>query len=75
MRAVPEGRHVGLGLDCLIPLDPITVRQIADSLAEWPFETIYGGWWERVIPSKAKQVMADSVGQYINAVTGSTESF
>ena len=23
MRAVPQGRHVGLGLDCLIPLDPI----------------------------------------------------
>jgi len=28
----------------LIPLDAVTVRRIADSLAEWPFETIYGGW-------------------------------
>jgi glyoxylase-like metal-dependent hydrolase (beta-lactamase superfamily II) len=45
----------------LIPLDPITVRQVADSLEGWPFETIYGGWWERVIPSRAKQVMTDSV--------------
>jgi glyoxylase-like metal-dependent hydrolase (beta-lactamase superfamily II) len=52
----------------LIPLDAWTVRRIADSLAEWPFETIYGGWWGRVIPSGAKQVMADSV-------TGSTESY
>ena len=59
----------------LIPLDPITVRQIADSLAPWPFETIYGGWWERVIPTGAKQTMAASVEQYINAVTGSAESF
>jgi ketosteroid isomerase-like protein len=23
VRAVPQGRHVGLGLDCLIPVDPI----------------------------------------------------
>lgn len=56
----------------LIPLDPITVRQVADALSEWPFEAIYGGWWERVIPSGAKQVMADSVTQYINAVTASS---
>jgi glyoxylase-like metal-dependent hydrolase (beta-lactamase superfamily II) len=58
----------------LIPLDAMAVRRIAGSLAEWPFETIYGGWWERVIPSGAKQVMAASVAQYIKAVTGSTEA-
>jgi hypothetical protein len=59
----------------LIPLDANSVRGIADALAAWPFETLYGGWWERVIPIGAKQVMADSVEQYISAVTGSTESF
>jgi hypothetical protein len=48
------------------------VQHIADALAAWPFETIYGGWWDRVIPSGAKQVMADSVTQYLGAVTGST---
>jgi len=57
----------------LIPLDAASVRRIADSLAEFPFETIYGGWWERIIPAAAKQVMAKSVTQYINAVTGTTE--
>ena len=59
----------------LIPLDAMTVRRIADALSEWPYETIYGGWWERVIPSRAKQVMADSVTQYVDAVTGSAGSF
>jgi glyoxylase-like metal-dependent hydrolase (beta-lactamase superfamily II) len=59
----------------LIPLDPGSVRQIADSLAEWPFEAIYGGWWERVIPAGAKRVMSASVQQYIAAVTGTSESF
>jgi hypothetical protein len=57
----------------LIPLDAMTVRRIADQLRDWPFETIYGGWWERVIPSGAKQVLANSVAQYITAVTGSEE--
>jgi glyoxylase-like metal-dependent hydrolase (beta-lactamase superfamily II) len=59
----------------LIPLDAMAVRQIAEQLAEFPFERIYGGWWERVVPSGAKQVMADSVAQYIQAVTGSAESY
>jgi glyoxylase-like metal-dependent hydrolase (beta-lactamase superfamily II) len=54
----------------LIPLDAASVRRIAASLTDWPFETLYGGWWERVIPSGAKQVLAASVTQYVNAVTG-----
>jgi glyoxylase-like metal-dependent hydrolase (beta-lactamase superfamily II) len=54
----------------LIPLDAATVQRIADTLAPLRFETIYGGWWERVIPVRAKQVMADSVAQYLRAVSG-----
>ncbi|HVY15614.1 MAG TPA: MBL fold metallo-hydrolase [Rhodopila sp.] len=54
----------------LIPLPAPPVQRIADTLAPWSFETIYGGWWERVIPANAKQVMARSVTQYIAAVTG-----
>ncbi len=59
----------------LIPLDANTVRQIAAALADWPFETLYGGWWERVILSGAKQMMATSVEQYIRAVTGPAENY
>ena len=54
----------------LIPLDANSVRHIAATLAPWPYETIYGGWWERVIPANAKTVMASSVAQYIAAVSG-----
>jgi hypothetical protein len=50
------------------------VQRIADRLADWPFEVIYGGWWERVIAKQAKQVLANSVKQYIAAVTGPAES-
>lgn len=59
----------------LIPLDAATVQSVADAVAPWPFETLYGGWWERVIPANAKQVMENSVEQYIDAVTGSLERF
>jgi glyoxylase-like metal-dependent hydrolase (beta-lactamase superfamily II) len=59
----------------LIPLDPGTVQQIANILDLYKFESIYGGWWERVIPANAKQVLANSVAQYIKAVTGSAEGF
>lgn len=54
----------------LIPLDPGSVRRIADRLDPWPFEAIYGGWWERVIPSNAKRALAESVAQYLNAIGG-----
>ena len=57
----------------LIPLPAHSVRQLADVLEPWPFEAVYGGWWERVIPTNAKQVMASSVAQYIAAVTGTAE--
>ena len=50
----------------LIPLDAGTVQRIADRLEPWPFETIYGGWWERVITG-AKQRDGTSVAQYVSA--------
>ena len=56
----------------LIPLDAKSVIAIRDTLAPWMFDTLYGGWWERVIPSNAKQVMTASVAQYVRAVTGDT---
>jgi glyoxylase-like metal-dependent hydrolase (beta-lactamase superfamily II) len=54
----------------LIPLDAASVQAIAATLDPWPFETLYGGLWERVIPRQAK---AASVRQYVRAVTGSPE--
>jgi hypothetical protein len=54
----------------LIPLDANTVRDIADRLAPWPFEPVYGAWWERTIPSGGKAAIDHSVRRYIAAVTG-----
>jgi hypothetical protein len=53
----------------LIPLDPVTVRTIAERLVGWQFQTIYRGWRERVIPAEAKRVLVNSVDQYVASVS------
>jgi glyoxylase-like metal-dependent hydrolase (beta-lactamase superfamily II) len=53
----------------LIPLDAGAVRRIAKVLEKWPFDPIYGAWWERVITSGGKEAIAYSVYRYIDAIT------
>lgn len=53
----------------LIPLDATTVQRIADILAPWPFDPIYGAWWDRIIPTGGKPAMDYSVRRYIAAIT------
>lgn len=67
----PDGRLTFMhSYPNMIPLDGGTVRRIADRLDPWPFEAIYGGWWDRVVAANAKAVMTHSVAQYLNAVNG-----
>ena len=42
----------------------------ADVLERWPFDPIYGAWWERIIPSGGKQALAYSVRRYLRAISG-----
>ena len=53
----------------LIPLDASSVQHIADVLAPWPFDPIYGAWWERIITGGGKATLDFSVRRYIRAVT------
>jgi len=53
----------------LIPLDASTVQHIADILEPWPFDPIYGAWWDRIIVTGGKQALAYSVRRYIDAVS------
>ncbi len=54
----------------LIPLDRSTVGQIAAMLQPWPFEPIYGAWWDRFVPTDGKAVVAYSVRRYLDAISG-----
>jgi glyoxylase-like metal-dependent hydrolase (beta-lactamase superfamily II) len=57
----------------LVPLDASSVQHIADVLEPWPFDPIYGAWWERIIPSGGKQALAHSVRRYLRAISGPPE--
>jgi glyoxylase-like metal-dependent hydrolase (beta-lactamase superfamily II) len=54
----------------LIPLDARSVRHIADVLEAWPFDPVYGGWWDRIIASDGKAALALSVQRYLTAIGG-----
>ncbi len=53
----------------LIPLDAGTVQRIADILRPWPYDPVYGAWWDRVIVTGGKQAVEFSVRRYIAAVS------
>jgi hypothetical protein len=56
-----------------IPLHASSVRNIADVLDPWPFDSIYGGWHERIITIDGKAILAYSVRRYLAAIPGHQE--
>jgi hypothetical protein len=50
------------------PLNAAAVRRIADSVAPFAFERIYGAWWGRNIAAGAKAAFAVSVARYLAAI-------
>jgi glyoxylase-like metal-dependent hydrolase (beta-lactamase superfamily II) len=54
----------------LIPLPADEVQRVADSIAPYEFERIYGAWWDRVVPSDGKQAVSRSAQRYIDVIEG-----
>jgi hypothetical protein len=54
----------------LIPLSAREVEGIAAALAPFSFDAIYGHFFDRVIPTDAKPVLAKSVARYLAAIAG-----
>jgi hypothetical protein len=48
-----------------IPLNASTVRGIARAIEPYPFERVYGAWWDRVIAADGKAAVARSVERYL----------
>jgi glyoxylase-like metal-dependent hydrolase (beta-lactamase superfamily II) len=53
-----------------IPLSAHDVEGIAAALAPLAFDTIYGHYFDRVIPTGGKKVLAASVARYLSAIKG-----
>ncbi|MEV5412005.1 MBL fold metallo-hydrolase [Thermopolyspora sp. NPDC052614] len=56
-----------------IPLPERAIRHILDRLAPYPFDRIYGGWWDSVIPSGAREAVHRSAERYIRWATGGAD--
>ena len=54
----------------LIPLSAQQVTRVARALDAFQFDTIYGHYFDRVIPTGAKPILANSVKRYIAAING-----
>ena len=54
----------------LIPLSANAVTAIGAALEPFAFDTVYGHFFDRVIPSDAKRILALSVQRYVDAIGG-----
>jgi hypothetical protein len=52
----------------LIPLGPAAIEQIVKSIELFPFEKIYGAWWQANVLSDAKAAVARSAERYLQAL-------
>lgn len=68
---VPDTRHMSFmySYPNLIPLPARKVRDIGDRLEPYPFERVYGAWWDRVCRRDGKARFRASVERYIAAIS------
>lgn len=54
----------------LIPLPATAVHHIVAAVDPYPFDRIYGAWWETIVASDAKAAVNKSAVRYVSAITG-----
>jgi len=71
VQVIPDRRYVSFmySYPNLIPLPPSKVQAIAAALEPYPFDSIYGAWWGRVIDRDGSGVVRRSAERYVRAVT------
>jgi glyoxylase-like metal-dependent hydrolase (beta-lactamase superfamily II) len=72
VQVIPDRAHVGFmySYPNLIPLPAAAVARIAEALAPWPFETLYGAWWGRLVARDGKGAVTRSAERYERALRG-----
>ncbi len=71
LQVVSDRRWVGFmySYPNLIPLPAATVRRMADAVKPYPFDRLYGPFWDRTVTSDAGAAVERSARRYIRAVT------
>ena len=72
IQVIPDRSHVGFmwSYPNLIPLPEAEVKAIAAAVEPYGFDVIYGAWWDRIIPSGAKEIVMRSAERYGRALRG-----
>lgn len=71
LKVVADRRYVSFmySYPNLIPLAASKVRQIVAAVDPFPFERIYGAWWENIVQADAKAAVTRSAERYIAAIS------
>jgi hypothetical protein len=72
VQVIPDRSYVSFmySYPNLIPLPAESVRGIVRSLEPYPFETIYGAWWGRIVRGDGKGIVKRSAERYVRALAG-----
>jgi hypothetical protein len=72
IQVIPDRTHVGFlwSYPNLVPLPETAVQSIGAAVEPFEYDSIYGAWWGRLIPSGAKDVVRRSVKRYGAALRG-----
>ena len=71
VQVIPDRRYVSFmySYPNLIPLPPSKVEAIVAALEPYPFDTIVGAWWGRIVAGDGSGVVRRSAARYVRAVT------
>ena len=72
VQVIPDRSHVSFmwSYPNLVPLSPSQIERIVTALEPFPFDAIYGAWFDRVIERDGSGVVRRSAERYVRAVTG-----
>ena len=72
IQVVPDRKHVSFmySYPNYIPLAASAIKQIVKAVEPFPYERVYGAFWDMVIERDGKAVAERSAGRYLQAIGG-----
>jgi glyoxylase-like metal-dependent hydrolase (beta-lactamase superfamily II) len=72
VQVIPDRRWVSFmySYPNLVPLGEAAVRRIVEALEPFPFDSIHGAWWGRVVEDDGSEIVRRSADRYIRAIRG-----
>jgi hypothetical protein len=69
---IPDRSHVAFmwSYPNLVPLAEAEVTRLAAAVEPFPFEAVYGAWWDFHLPVGAKEIVRRSAERYKAALRG-----